>query len=794
MSISIKSSILFCVFILAGATSVFAQALFTIRGKVTDAVSGEPLVAANVRVLGTSRGTISNTQGIYSLSLDAGTYTLVYSYLAYQSDTFHVDLNVPVTHDVKLNPSPIQMPEVIVVAEDPAIDIIRKAIAHKHEWMEKLKSYRFDAFTRQVLRRDTAIASITESYSTGYMIVGDTLREIVTQKRQTENIPGSDNFAAVHRIINFNEDIIKLFDFQVNNRASSFAFVGPTAPDALEYYDYKLLNTSTSNGVEMYTIRMIPKSRLRPLFDGTIIIADRTFAVVSVDVKPNETLTFPFIKDLELRYKQQFGLYDSIFWMPVDNRISGSLQVSVIGISMPAVAMDFTSSIYDYGINVEIPDSILHKRKLTVDSSATKIDSAFWTQHEVLPLTPEEQHAYETLDSSQTLDKQFKPTGPLMALSDDDGAGSFLKYIDFRFNRVEGFFTGGKYEIDTLLSLAHIEGAAGYGYSDKRFKYSLGATLYTSRTRTLGFGANIYNTIDNTPDGEYYGSLAISLMSLIDKNDYRDYFMAKGWRTFIEYKPFRWLNSTLSFLDERHSSMRAVTNYSLFGQEKAYRENPEIAEGQLRSFRLEARFGDSPVPLDIVPRRALEVSIEYSSPDLAKSDYTFTQISAKADYNITTFASSLLFPPTLKVRVSAGTSIDSLPPQRTFMLDRRSSGYSPLGVLHGLSINEFRNMDNKLPMMDRGCDRFVMVTLEHNFRSIPFLALNIPFLYRSGVEFIVFGSAAQSWHHSVSITDGWYSEAGFGINKIFDLLRADITYRTKNPQRFYFTLSVANIF
>jgi hypothetical protein len=783
MECSRKLSVLFLLLLLTCTTMSVAQTLYTIRGKVTDAVSGEPIIAANVRVLGTSRGTITNTQGIYSLSLDAGTYTLVYSYLAYQSDTFHVDLSASVSHDVKLNPSPIQMPEVVVVAEDPAIDIIRKAITHKHEWMEKLKSYRFDAFTRQVLRRDTSIASITESYSTGYLLVGDTLREIVKQKRQTENIPGSDNFAAVHRIINFNEDVIKLFDFQVNNRASSFTFVGPTAPDALEYYDYKLLNTSTSNGVEMYTIRMIPKSRLRPLFDGTIIIADETFAVVSVDVKPNETLTFPFIKDLELRYKQQFGLYDSLFWMPVDNRISGSLQVSVIGISMPAVAMDFTSSIYDYGINIAIPDSILHKRKLTVDSSATKIDSAFWIQHEVLPLTPEEQTAYETLDSSQTLDKQFKPTGPLATLS-DNGAGSILEYIDFRFNRVEGFFTGGKYELDTLYSIAHVEGTAGYGYSDKRFKYSLGATVYTSRNRTLGFGGSIYNTINNTPDGGYYGPLAISLMSLIDKNDYRDYFMTRGWRTFIEYQPYRWLQSTLSFLDERHSTMHVVTNYSLFGQEKLYRKNPEITDGKLRSILLDARIGDRPVLLDLVPRTALEISIEHSSPKIAQSDYTFTQISAKADYSITTFAGALLFPPTLKVRVSAGTSIDSIPPQRMFSLDSRSSGYAPFGVLHGSNVKE----------NGFAGDRFVMVTLEHNFRSTPFLALNIPFLYRSGVEFIVFGSAAQTWYHTTSTTGGWYSEAGFGINKIFDLFRADVTYRIKNPQRFYFTLSVANIF
>ena len=192
-----------------------AQQHYVLRGSVRDAATQEPLAAANVRVLGTSKGTITNTAGDYSLSLAEGKYMIVVSYLGYFPDTLTVLLDSAFTRHVTLKPSPIQMPEVLILAEDPAIEIIRKAIANKRKWMEKLKTYKFEAFTRQVLRRDTAIASITESYTTGYMQAGDTLREIVKQKRQTENIPGTENFAAGHRIINFNEDeiLINLIPF-----------------------------------------------------------------------------------------------------------------------------------------------------------------------------------------------------------------------------------------------------------------------------------------------------------------------------------------------------------------------------------------------------------------------------------------------------------------------------------------------------------------------------------------------------------------------------------------------------
>jgi hypothetical protein len=245
----------------------FAQKLFTLSGNVSDAESGEALAAVNIRIAGTPHGTISNSTGEYRLTVESGEHMVIYSSLSYQPETLRVTLMQDFHHDAKLVPSPIQMPGMVVLAEDPAIEIIRKAIANKHSWIDKLKSYRFDAFTRQVLHRDSSIAGITEAYTTGFMLVGDTLRELVRQKRQTQNIPMDENFAAVRGILNFNEDEISLFRIAVNGNASSFVFVGPTAPDALDNYDYKLMKTITISGVEVYQIRMMPRTRMKPLFE-----------------------------------------------------------------------------------------------------------------------------------------------------------------------------------------------------------------------------------------------------------------------------------------------------------------------------------------------------------------------------------------------------------------------------------------------------------------------------------------------------------------------------------------------
>jgi len=762
--------------------NLLAQQHYVLRGSVRDAATQEPLAAANVRVLGTSKGTITNATGDYSLSLAEGEYTIVVSYLGYFPDTLTVLLDSASTRHVTLKLSPIQMPEVLILAEDPAIEIIRKAIANKRKWMEKLKTYKFEAFTRQVLRRDTAIASITESYTTGYMLAGDTLREIVKQKRQTENIPGTENFAAVHRIINFNEDEISLFNVITGGRSSAFTFIGPTAPNALDYYDYKLTGTSVVNGIEIYKIRMIPKSRLRPLFEGTITIADETFAVMGVDVNPNETLNIPFLKDIELRYRQQFALFDTIFWMPIDNRINGGLSISLLGISMPRIGIEATSSLYDYDLNISIPDTILHRERLTVDSSSLKYDSTYWIQNEVLPLTPEEQGSYQTLDSTQTLEKQFKPSGPLATLA-GNGSISALEHIDARFNRVEGFYLGGKMESDSLLPFVHIEGRAGYGFSAQLFQYRLRGTLFSSKKRNLGIGAEIRRSVENFPDRGYYGPLSISLMALIDKNDYRDYYLSNAWSLFLRYTPSRTVDAEVTYLHDNQRSLKNETDYSIFAREKVYRPNPRIQEGNLRSIQFHLRLGEPPVPLDMVSRNAVEFEIEHAiAPYFLGGSLFFTRYNAVVDVSFVTFSRFLLFPPNLRIRGVGGYASGALPLQKLFYTDSRASGYAPYGVLKGASVKEFAG------------DRFIAVNVEHNFRNVPFLLLNIPFLYRNGIELIVHGAAAQTWMQSASTSNGWYSEAGIGVSRIFDLLRADLTYRFTDPKRFYFTLSVASFF
>jgi hypothetical protein len=761
--------------LLSAILSEFAQAqTSTLSGTVRDHATGERLVAANIRVEGTSRGTITNAQGYYRLSLETGRHVVIFSFIGYRSDTLRVDLSGPLEHNASLEPAPIQMAEVLVIDEDPAVAIMRRVIENKKRWIDSLASYQFDAFTRMVMRRDTAIAMITESYTAGYWRKGDTLREVVRQKRQTENIPGTANFAAVGGIVNFYDDDV---------RFSGFTFVGPTSTEAFEYYNFKLERTRVRDGIPIYTVRLLPKTRLTPLFDGTVNVVGDSYALVGVEVSPNEAFSLPLFSKLQLRYGQQFNLYEDRYWMPADIRLKGAFEISIIGLSLPQIGFEQTSAIYDYRINPDLPDSIFQKRRRTELPEAAKFDSSFWAKRDVLPLTDEEHKAYKTLDSTQTLDKQFRPSGPLAALSSP--LFSYLGHADVRFNRVEGLFLGANVREDSVTNRLALFGSAGYAFSDKRPKFSLGAELFLDARRKYSAGIEGFRGLDHIPDEGFYDDFAILGGTLLSKQDYRDYYYSEGWRMWIGGKPASRVSFRLEYRNEDQSTAAHTTNYSLLERDEVYRPNPPISDGTMRSLMLSARYGDEPVALGLIARDFAELDVEHSSRGVLSSAFDFTRAIVRGEVHLKTYSQRLMFAPTLSLRLTAGATSGTVPTQRIFSLESRYDGFGPLGVLRGGSVKEFSG------------HRFILLSIEHNFRNTPVLMTGIPFLYRSGIELIAHATFARSWSSSPlpfgGTTNGWYSEAGLGLSRIFGLFRLDYTYRFAHPRNAFISLGVAQL-
>ena len=364
---------------------------------------------------------------------------------------------------------------------------------------------------------------------------------------------------------------------------------------------------------------------------------------------------------------------------------------------------------------------------------------------------------------------------------------------------MEGFYLGGTYTYSagkkrTTLTLSN-DGAsassssagwqatvaAGYGISDRIFKWRIGTLYPIGKSSRYEIGVDAYRDIARFPDGGFYPPIVTSIFSLFGREDYSDYYMAYGWRASFEMKPVNRLKVSAAYLSEKESSVFQHTDFSILSFGHRYRPNPPIADGQMRSVVLDVRYGDENVPLGLLPVKAVELSAEYSSPSVLKSDFDFSRYYLTASYFFPTFLTSYLLPPQTDIMFAGGISTGTLPPQRNFVLDSQLGRFAPFGVLRTAYPREFIG------------DRFMMVSVEQNFRNVPFLALGLPFLYRSGMEVLVDAAAGQSWLNGVSTTNGWYYEAGIGLGKIFGLICADLTYRISRPNALFFTIGISSL-
>jgi hypothetical protein len=105
-----KKPILFLAGIIA---SLFSFAQFTLTGKVIDAETKEPLQGASVFAQNTTKGTITNNEGIFHLGLDKGGYEIIFSFTGYSSKTINVQ-GTSEELNIELSKADNSMSEVVI--------------------------------------------------------------------------------------------------------------------------------------------------------------------------------------------------------------------------------------------------------------------------------------------------------------------------------------------------------------------------------------------------------------------------------------------------------------------------------------------------------------------------------------------------------------------------------------------------------------------------------------------------------------------------------------------------------
>ena len=603
-----------------------APLTISVSGQIVNAASQEPIPRATITVQGTSITTVANDDGRYALRLRPGTYSLSVSHIAHYrksveitvaagDDTFELDFF--------LEPALIELPGTKVFERpyDAAQRIIVEAIRRKDSILARIESYSFDAYTKLVIRepekKDSVnIVLIAETQLTRHWKRPDRIKEIITARRQSANIQANNNLVGIGQILDFNLNRIEV---------GTYSLVSPTATDALDHYEYYLVDTLFIDSQAVFRLEIEPKSKTTPMFTGTIDIVDSTFAVVGVDVGFNEAFSSVFLRNP--KYSLQYREFGDGLWLPVGIRLNTDIDLTVPG--LPLYNIDYLGSCFNHVVDSAVSPKTFDAFILEVAPAADEIDSSAWLQMQVVPLTFEEEIGYRHIDSVENAPKPLirqalgaTVMAALWTLSNDD---------IFHFNRVEGPYLGWEMRLKPNFTGPFAEYQFGYAFDLERWAHRLRLGYQIPGRARLQLWGQYCDQVVRRPTLISPDSMSTTLTALINKTDQFDYYHEKGFAGNLSVHPLSHLQFSIQLASYEQTSTDTNTQYSLARETKLHPINPRIVDGDNRSIRGELRYDSRKLiknksdifPVWSLPMTIASASIKYSSPDFLESDFDY---------------------------------------------------------------------------------------------------------------------------------------------------------------------------
>lgn len=340
------------------------------------------------------------------------------------------------------------------------------------------------------------------------------------------------------------------------------------------------------------------------------------------------------------------------------------------------------------------------------------------------------------------------------------------------FNRVDGAHVRMRFTDSAPFGL-ELAALAGYSFGLERWSYGGDVwrhwgSAHEWRLR-LGHrrGTQVRYQSDN------YGIDLNSLPALLGLADYFDYYWNERWRLELD----RELAGGAVRLEgelraERHSSLPKTTDFDLLDRVDAWRPNPAVDDGRLRSVAVLFVAGGPRVPFGTGAKRRLELGVEHSRRWL-QGDYAFTLYHFRADYMLQTLGRGGTRPAVLDLRLVAGTFTGDLPVQRFGALDVRIWALTPYGGFRSVRDRPYEG------------DRHAAVYWSHNFHDTPLRAVGLRGAPFKSLGISVYGASGRTWVDATKraqlayeprFPNAFHHEIGLAL-AVGEYVRLDLTRR-----------------
>jgi len=534
----------------------------TIRGKVTDAETGDPIPFANVVLQGTSIGSPTDFDGYFEFQGEAESDTIIVSYIGYARKKKVYQKGITQTINFQLIPEANSLGTFVVTAgkqENPAFAIMRSVIDNKAKNdKRRLEAYEYESYNKieidvdnitekfrqkKYMQKITAVLDsidqiagedgkpilplfISESISKFYFRSNPRLQKEFIERTKITGV-GIEDGSLISQIIGSSFQEYNFYQNRMNIVDKEFA--SPIGNGWRVIYNYELRDSAYIDEEYCYILDFQPKNDQELAFVGTMWIAKEDFGVKRIDAAMQPGANLNFIE--KIRIQQELDRTTAGAWLPVKSRIL------IDASELTKASAGFLAKFYTSNKNLQVTEpkeTKFYARTIELKEDARLSDEQFWEENRHDTLSTTERSVMAMIDSLnnvpfvktwvnilKTVARGYVETGPL-----DLGPWPFL----VGFNDVEGLRLrlGGRTN-ENFSRKWQFNAYSAYGFDDKRFKYGGGAKVILDREKwtTLGFnyrkdidqlGIQV-NSLTNLDDGSAFLAL-VQLGNLVRPFEY----------------------------------------------------------------------------------------------------------------------------------------------------------------------------------------------------------------------------------------------------------------------------------
>ncbi len=497
-----KKHVLSICFLLFSVAALFAQET-TVKGKVTDANSGDPIPFVNVVFKGTSIGATTDFDGNYLITTSTPRDTIFVSYIGYKPKHKKIVKGISQTIDFQIQEDTQQLDEVVVrPGINPAFEILKRVNDNKNKNdKRKLTAYEYDTYSKIEIDVDNIsekfrqkkimkkIANVLDSIDRiagedGKPILPLLITESVSKiyyrdnpQLKFENISNSkitgvgvEDGTLVTQLVGSSFQEYNFYQNWLN--IVSKEFISPIADGGRLYYEYDLMDSLYIGDDYCYRLDFYPRSPQDLAFIGTMWITREGYALRQIDATIGKQANLNFVEKIKIQ--QELARTEEGAWLPSKNRLL--IDISEVNNGQAGMLAKFYTSNRNFVINKPYEVSFYEQPIMMAEDARLYESDEYWDNLRHEPLSTTEKNVYKMIDTLQTI--------PVIRT-----------YTDIIKIAVGGYYSAGKIDIGpyvSILAVNNIEGIRiqpgfktnlqfsnkwvigaqlGYGFKDEKFKY-----------------------------------------------------------------------------------------------------------------------------------------------------------------------------------------------------------------------------------------------------------------------------------------------------------------------------------